>query len=366
MAAVAVPVVVGLIAGVGKIQSVRAQSQVTVPLAMLRQMVGPAAHGTGPDRIVMLFDLDSMDAGDRQRARDSAEDYIRSQARATEKITPNDVSVFVADGTAVRVLQDFTADRTLLLTAVERGLSNAAAPMGQSDRFAALSRAAQLLAPAQGEKRLLYYSGAPMQSGTAEGIRSAIVSLGVAQVAVFPIDVRSAEARLQPGAIVLMIGLSSATDDRTMAAARVDVDQIIERLLPEDQVGILTLHRQPDWTVPLQKAGDKAALKALVAGIRADGGGLTAAALAEAYSQITASGVAHRHIVLVTDGSSEARDSLQIANDARAHGVTISAIGLMPRANMAFLQELSILSTRAPGPDALSVMIGDVQTFLGR
>jgi secreted protein with Ig-like and vWFA domain len=145
---------------------------------------------------------------------------------------------------------------------------------------------------------------------------------------------------------------------------------VIDHLRPGDRVGILTFNQAFQWTAPIQIAADKPSLKQVVAGIYPNGGTKIPEALKEGCDKMLPVDAAFRHIVLLTDGISDERDSEQTAKDAADRKVTISTIGLGTDVNRAFLEKIA---ARGAGqsyflndPDALEqTMLDDVQEFTG-
>ncbi len=145
-----------------------------------------------------------------------------------------------------------------------------------------------------------------------------------------------------PGAVVILVlDRSASMEGPKIALVRAAATVVVDSLRPDDQIGILTFDQSFEWTVPIRRADDKASLKQLIAGITNNGGTLIPAALREAYEKILPYNAAHRHIVLLTDGISEERDSEATAQDAAAHQITISTIGLGPDVVRPFLEKIA-------------------------
>ena len=158
---------------------------------------------------------------------------------------------------------------------------------------------------------------------------------------------RSLPAKLAPPrspegtAVVLIIDKSSSMEGRKIELARLAAIGVVENLRPIDSVGVLIFDNSFQWAVNLRRAGDRAAIKRLIAGITPDGGTQIAPALTEAYQKILAQPAAYKHIVLLTDGISEEGDSMALTKEAVANHVTISTVGLGQDVNRAFLEKVA-------------------------
>ena len=152
----------------------------------------PASGETRPavdmkDRrlIVLFYDLGSMQPEEVSRAVQSGRDYVE------KKMAPADILAVVSLTTALAVDQDFTADRTALLAALNRlsPVEGSAAPAGidaeiapdtgnafvaddtefnifsTDRRLDALRAVADVLAGIEQKKSVVYFSGGVTQSG---------------------------------------------------------------------------------------------------------------------------------------------------------------------------------------------------------
>jgi Ca-activated chloride channel homolog len=144
--------------------------------------------------------------------------------------------------------------------------------------------------------------------------------------------------------VVLIIDKSSSMEGKKMELARLAASGVVENLRPIDQVGVLIFDNSFQWSVPIRRAEDRAAIKRLISGITPDGGTQIAPALNEAYRKILPSNAVYKHIVLLTDGISEEGDSMALAREALAHHVTISTVGLGQDVNRAFLEKVAQFS----------------------
>ncbi len=134
--------------------------------------------------IALFFDLGSMQPEDVQRSAASARDYI------DKRLTASDMIAIVTLSTTLQVIQDFTADRNLLLQTIDRisgvegmGFEELAtdvtddtstaftaddaefALFNTDRRLQAIQALIEAMAPIEQKKSLVYFSGGMTQSG---------------------------------------------------------------------------------------------------------------------------------------------------------------------------------------------------------
>jgi len=104
--------------------------------------------------------------------------------------------------------------------------------------------------------------------------------------------------------------------------------QALQRLSPRDQVGVLVFDSAARWVARPESNADLQRIFSLLAGVRAEGGTNIYAGLAEAVEALKKSQAAVKHIVLMTDGWSRTGDFSALIRDMKAHGITLSTIGV--------------------------------------
>jgi VWFA-related protein len=171
--------------------------------------------------MVMLFDFSSMQPFEQIRAREAAIKFLTSQMTASDMIS------IMTFGTELKTIQDFTADRDLLINTINRfrtGESSENATVAdagadsqdQSGQFvadetefnifnadlklAALEDAARQLGQYPEKKALIYISGGLQKNGVdnQSQLRATVNTAVRANVAFYPIDARGLSA-LVPG-----------------------------------------------------------------------------------------------------------------------------------------------------------------------
>lgn len=168
--------------------------------------------------IVLFFDLSSMQDEDVDRAVESAQKYVR------EQMQPADLVALVSLGTGLRMDQDFTADKTALLsglgnyngtnatglatgtTGTTAGTSDDASSFVTDDseynnlntdrELYAIRQIAQSLERVDQHKSMLYFSGGLSRNGIENqaSLRAATNEAAKANLAIYSIDTRGLQA----------------------------------------------------------------------------------------------------------------------------------------------------------------------------
>ena len=178
----------------------------------------PAVDVRGRRPIAMLFDLTSMQPEELERAIGAARDYIERRLSAA------DLVALVALSTSLQLVQDFTADRTALLAALDRmsgaegaGFEEAATEVEAEVGFAAddsefttfntdrrleaLKTLTEAMAGIEQKKSLIYFSSGMTQTGLDNrvAIRGVIDRAVRANVSIYTADMRGLQAVVPGG-----------------------------------------------------------------------------------------------------------------------------------------------------------------------
>ncbi|HPT25789.1 MAG TPA: VWA domain-containing protein [Bryobacteraceae bacterium] len=170
--------------------------------------------------IVLFFDMSSLETIDQVRALQSAEEYVRT------KMAPEDVVSVMSFGTSLKTVQEFTADKDLLIAAIRKfrpGEASEFAKQGETEvdssdtasfaldetefnifntdrRLSALETAATSLLALPEKKALIYFSSGVSKTGSENEsqLRSTLNAAVKSNVSFYPVDVRGLMA-LPPG-----------------------------------------------------------------------------------------------------------------------------------------------------------------------
>jgi beta-lactamase regulating signal transducer with metallopeptidase domain len=139
----------------------------------------------GRRMVVLYFDLRAMPVPERSRAFAAAEQFIRT------KMQSNDLLAIMAERGDVRVMQDFTADRNLLLQGIDRLMADPGPESSEAadvDRqLTSLHTAVQMLGSMDGKKMVVYFVTNVDRADSAE-FQPLIDAAIRANVAFFPVE----------------------------------------------------------------------------------------------------------------------------------------------------------------------------------
>ena len=143
---------------------------------------------TGGRLLVLFFEFAGYTQPDLDRATAAATKFVQTQLKPADKVA---VMVSRPD---IRVLQDFTADRELLVTSIQQvsGLPVPESPdEPEATRLAALETAIKMLGVLPEKKALIYLSSGPSHAGDGQAQLQSTINTAIrANVALYPIDTR--------------------------------------------------------------------------------------------------------------------------------------------------------------------------------
>lgn len=252
LAALAGPVVVGIVIGIGHVPAILAQSpvaaqllpQLTVPTIAQSVQATPVSNSsvaaqsvaTAPapvskfgDRrlVVMLFDLSGMSAEELSRTQAAGLAYVR------DNIQPGDVvTIMGVTGDSIPVvLQDFTDNAASLQAAVQSAIVEVGRNVANNSgvRIERIATVSKMLAAFPQKKALIYFSTGIADAGADQSaLHGAVNAAKQANVAIFPIDVRPV----------------AATPDRAQ----------LEKFIDAQEFNLQQLHKQYDDKYPAIRA----------------------------------------------------------------------------------------------------------------
>jgi uncharacterized membrane protein len=162
---------------------------------------------------------------------------------------------------------------------------------------------------------------------------------------------RALPAKLAPArtpetrSVVLVIDKSASMGSGgRMDLARQAAIGVVENMRPVDLIGVVIFDTGFSWTVPITPAEDRAHINQLISGIRPTGGTRIAPALEEGFRGIVPVEATYKHILLITDGVSEAGNALEIAQQASEERVTISTLAIGTEVSRQLLVDIATLA----------------------
>lgn len=179
-------------------------------------------------------------------------------------------------------------------------------------------------------------------------MRAALSLLLVAAVAT------AAPAKHKPGAVVLLVDRSGSMQGPKLEAVKKAMHAVVDQLGADDQIEIITFDSDAAVLVPLSKPNKS--LGKRIDSLQAGGGTNAYPALKEAFDALTPLKLAHRHILLFTDGEFPTDGIPELMTEIRSDGITASAIGVQGA-------DRTLLTMIADGGDGRLYMVDDVGTL---
>ena len=160
-----------------------------------------------------------------------------------------------------------------------------------------------------------------------------------------PVDmVAPSERELPPVALALLVDRSGSMVGPKLDYAKKAALQVIDKLSPHDQIGVIAFDARFEWVVPMQRVGDREQLKATVGALGAGGGTRFYPALEDAYFTLGSVDATVRHAILLTDGVSTDPDIFpDLLTKMRAGRVTVSTVAIGGEADVKLLKEIAKL-----------------------
>jgi Mg-chelatase subunit ChlD len=158
-------------------------------------------------------------------------------------------------------------------------------------------------------------------------------------------DVRGRQAHANV-ALILVIDTSGSMSEGPQGATKIELAReaalgATKELVDQDQIGIVAFDEQPHWIFPTQYLTDRTALETAISRLQPGGGTEIYPALKLAYDDIVNRPAKVKHILLMTDGLAPMGDYAGLTAQMRAHGVTLSTIGIGTDADLNLLQNLA-------------------------
>jgi VWFA-related protein len=214
---------------------------------LLTSRKAPSLEALRDRRLMVLFlDLSSLESDDSDRAVESAKNFVAKQ------MTPADLVSIVSFDTSLKVVQDFSGDKKILLAALERiagneGVGQEAGTTGTSEgtpddagsfvaddtdynifntdlRLQALATLARNLSGIDQKKSILYFSSGMTKTGVENQaqLRAAVNAAVRSNVSIYAVDSRGLQA-LPPGGIASSASLRGVSS-YSGAAVQNDLD----------------------------------------------------------------------------------------------------------------------------------------------
>ena len=163
---------------------------------------------------------------------------------------------------------------------------------------------------------------------------------------VMPVEMKPPQHKESNLALVLIIDKSGSMGrNNKLVYAKAAARTVTQTLKNNDYLAVIGFDSQPFVLVPLEPLSkSRPYFDQLVDRLRAAGTTYLMPALEEAYRMLAASGVALKHVVILTDGETGGTAAMYYDMVSKMHregGVTVSTVAIGDRANVPLLQAIS-------------------------
>ena len=134
---------------------------------------------------------------------------------------------------------------------------------------------------------------------------------------------------------------SSYKDKSKLEMAKIAAFSSIEMLNPIDRVGILAFDTQFEWIVPLTAAGDRQKIAAKLSRVAVGGGTDLYPALMEVQRVLTGIPSGRKHVIVLSDGETEAADFQSLVQSMSAADISVSTVSIGQGANVALMKSIA-------------------------
>ncbi len=146
---------------------------------------------------------------------------------------------------------------------------------------------------------------------------------------VLPLVSRFEKEKEKPSlAMILVIDKSGSMQGMPMALARQAAKAAVELLSARDLIGVIGFDGAPQIVSELRSAAEADAVQGAIDSLQAGGGTYMYPAMAEAKSMLETAPAKIRHMILLSDGHTQAADHHSLAQDAVDAGLTVSTVAL--------------------------------------
>jgi Mg-chelatase subunit ChlD len=115
----------------------------------------------------------------------------------------------------------------------------------------------------------------------------------------------------------------------------------VEIMNPFYTVGLIAFDADWEWTVPITRAGERAAIIEDLARLESGGGTVLEGALEEALRALSEEEAAVKHLVVLSDGLTDEVDLEPIIEQLRGRSITVSTVSVGSSANRELMQEIA-------------------------
>ncbi|UCD81632.1 MAG: VWA domain-containing protein [Desulfobacterales bacterium] len=134
---------------------------------------------------------------------------------------------------------------------------------------------------------------------------------------------------------------SSYKDKSKLEMAKIAAFSSIEMLNPMDNIGIVVFDTQFEWVVPLTAARERQKIAERLSRVAVGGGTDLYPALKEVERVLKRITSGKKHVIVLSDGETEAADFQSLVQPMNAEGITISTVSIGQGSNVALMKSIA-------------------------
>ncbi len=142
-------------------------------------------------------------------------------------------------------------------------------------------------------------------------------------------------------ALALVIDRSGSMSGENIELAKAAAKSSSDLLGPRDYVSVIAFDHESHAVVPIQPAGNHAAVASEIASITAGGGTNIAPAMEEALRQLVGNAAKLKHVILLTDGVSQEGPFYELATQMAQNNITVSTVAVGSGADTELLAQIA-------------------------
>jgi len=156
-----------------------------------------------------------------------------------------------------------------------------------------------------------------------------------------PVSFQPEKKQLPSLALILVMDKSGSMAGRKIEMAKDASVAAVNALDDEDLVGVLEFDHTWEWLAQPRQAKERVQLREQISGMQASGGTNIYAALEESYNMLAKTQARTKHVILMTDGRSQAGDYQALVEKMAKEKMTVTAVAIGSGADRELLDNIA-------------------------